>query len=422
MTKAEESVGEKNSTQDTGGIAYILHWFPKASETFIFAEVTGLWKRGVAVKVFSLYDKCRTDLSPEMLDALEGVYSMGTRAAWRLPIDFIHWLVRKPSLTLALPWKILVRRWRDVEMIGENVWAFFCAFHLARKMEEGGIRHVHAPWANGPATAAWVVSILTGIPFSFSARAGDIHPQDGALAEKMDAARFVRANNKANVDYLAGFAGGRRDKIHQVYNALPIHVAGLAAVRMTPPVRVLAAGRFVRIKGFHILLHAVARLRDEGVPVHLTLAGDGWLRPFLRREIQRLRIEELVSLPGFVTHKKMSGYYETADLFVMSSVVVDNGDRDGLPNVILEAMAYRLPVVATDVCGIREVVIDGRTGRLVPARDPAALAAAMKEAICDRERALALADAGRALVLAEFDPERNVGKMAELLTGATSAR
>jgi glycosyltransferase involved in cell wall biosynthesis len=321
---------------------------------------------------------------------------------------------------MRLLWKILFRRWRDVEQTGENIWAFFCGFHLARRMENSGIKHIHASWANGPATAAWVASVLTGIPFSFSARAGDIYPQDGALADKIDAAVFVRSDNRVNVDYLAPFAGSGRYKICAVYNPLPMRGAGEAAVRMSPPIQILAAGRLVRIKGFSILLRAVADLRDRGEFFHVTLVGDGWLRIFLKRQIRRLSLEENVSLPGFVTYERMSGYYERSDLFVMPSVVVNGGDRDGLPTVILEAMAHRLPVIASDICGIKEVVIPNRTGWLVPPADPAALADAIQEAIRNRERALALACAGRALVLAEFDPARNVDKMAELLANASA--
>lgn len=399
-------------------IAYILLWFPKPSETFIFSEVTGLMHMGWPIRLFSLYGKLEKDMSPDMRAVSGMVYCMGLRIAWRLPLDFFFWLFKKPRVVFAIFFHVLMRRWRDLEQFGENFWAFFGAFHLARLMENSGIRHIHAPWANGPATAAWVSSILTGIPFSFSARAGDIYPEDGALSDKIKAAVFVRSENRTNIDYLAKFAGESADKIHPVYNPFPMRISSEAKVPMEPPIRVLAAGRFVRTKGFDVLIQAVDVLRNKNIDMHVTLAGDGPLRNFLESEAARLNLKKNVSFAGFVSYDQMSDYFLKTDLFVMPSVVASNGDRDGLPTVILEALAHGVPVVASDVCGISEVVINGKTGWLVPAGDPLALAEAIRDAVSDRKRALALAGQGRSLVTKNFDPAKNLCVMSELFISA----
>lgn len=399
-------------------IAYILLWFPKPSETFIFSEVVGLLNMGWPIRVFSLYGKLEKDMSPDMRAVSGMVYSMGLRVSWLLPFDFLFWLFRMPRIVVSMFVEILMRRWRDWEQFGENYWAFFGGFHLARIMKDSGVRHIHAPWANGPATSAWVVSILTGIPFSFSARAGDIYPEDGALADKIKAAVFVRSENRANLDYLARFAGDYADKLCVVYNPFPMKISGETAAPMKPPIRILAAGRFVKTKGFDILLQAASVLHGKNMDIHITLVGDGHLRKFLEQETLRLGLTKTVSFAGFAPYDQMGAFFRETDLFVMPSVVASNGDRDGLPTVILEALAHRVPVIASDVCGIREVVIDGKTGRLVPPSDPFALAEAIRDVVSDRDYALKSAEQGCLLVMEMFDPTKNLNAMSELLVSA----
>lgn len=187
---------------------------------------------------------------------------------------------------------------------------------------------------------------------------------------------------------------------------------------MQPPYRLLAVGRFARTKGFPELITALARLRRERVPVRLTLVGDGAWRGRLVRQIRSLGLEACVDLPGFVPHDELRRYMQDHDMLVVPSVVHTNGDRDGIPNVIMEALSMGLPVVATDVCGIAEVIRDGETGLLVPQRDPAALACAVRRMLADRERARAMALAGRALVETMFDRERNIAALRDLYAEA----
>ena len=158
----------------------------------------------------------------------------------------------------------------------------------------------------------------------------------------------------------------------------------------------------------------MARLRREGVPVHLTLVGDGGWRRKLQAMRRRLDLEGVVDMPGFVPNDRIREYMRSHDMLVVPSVVHTNGDRDGIPNVIMEALSCRMPVVATDVCGIREVVEDGVTGLLVPQRDPAALADAVRRMLSDREAAQRMAEAGRQRVLRMFDSETNIRELAGL--------
>lgn len=396
-------------------IAYVLLWFPLPSEMFIFREVRNLQDMGLPVSVYSLYGLARKGLSREMLTVAKDVIRLGAGALPDIVTDILSWRKRRPDVVARLWRTIPWRRWSCLEVAGENLWAFLAGFRLATLMEAGGVTHVHAGWANGPATAAMVAAALLGVSFSFSGRAGDIHPQDGALADKIRAARFVHTNNRANLGYLAGFADNSdAHKIHLVYNSLTLASREMAPVRMAPPYRLLAVGRFCRTKGFDVLLRACRILADEEFPFTLTLVGSGFQRPRLEWLRHRFGLASRIRLPGFVSHDGIAELYAASDIFVMPSVIHRTGDRDGIPNVIMEALSHCLPVVATDISGIPEVIADGETGRLIPQRDPAALARAVRELAADRDKAVAMGLAGREKVLSMFDPRENTRTLMRL--------
>jgi len=395
-------------------LAYILLWFPKPSETFIFREVMNLWKMDASITVYTLYGELNKWLSPEMASVSHRVKRLGISFLKRFPSDLIYWKKRCPEVTKWLFQTIPFRRWRSLEVGGENIWAFFCGFTLARQFLEDGIDHIHAPWANGPATAAWTASRLTGIPFSFMGRAVDIYPPDGALKEKILDSAFVLTNPKVNVDYLKSFAGTATDKIFLTYDPYPLSDYRMAPVDMQAPFQILALGRFARFKGFDVLLRAARILVDAGLDFHLTLAGAGAKGLQLKYLHKRLGLGDRVSFPGFITYDRVSDLFCTADVFVMPSVIHSTGERDGIPNVLVEALLHRLPVVATDVAGLGEVVRNGETGYLIPQSDPAALAQAIMKITSDRKSALEMAENGRKLILKEFDPERCHGELLQL--------
>ena len=389
--------------------AYILLWYPLPSETFIFREVENAKAAGMPFRVYALYGETAHHLSPEMARVANDVSHLGLHAAPAIAADILWWAVKHPVATARILREIPWRRWSCLEVAGENIVAMCAGFTLARRFLADGIEHIHAGWANGPAMAAWVASRLSGIPFSFSARAGDIYPPDGALEDKMRDAVAIHTNNKANIAYLRGILPEAAGKIRQIYNSLTLAGRGESPVHMEPPYRLLAVGRFCRTKGFDILIDACAIMARKGFPFQLTLVGSGlpWPTAIIRRRIRIHGLRPRVFLPGFVTHDRMSELYTASDIFIMPSVVHPSGDRDGIPNVIMEALSHRLPVVATDVCGIPEVVEDGVTGRVVPQRDPEALAEAIMAMAADRDRARALADAGRQRVQTMFDPVAN---------------
>jgi glycosyltransferase involved in cell wall biosynthesis len=310
---------------------------------------------------------------------------------------------------------VLNRRWRSLETMGEAWWATLAGIYLAPRFAAAGVGHLHAPWANGPATAAWVASRLSGIPFSFCCHAHDIYPPDGALKEKLEAASFVRTISDANGLHLTAVAPRVAPKLVKIPYGSPLAGAPAPPRPSQPPYRLLALGRFVPKKGFPVLLAACRGLVESGLDFRLTLAGDGPQRRQLEILVRDYGLKERVEFPGFVPHRQVPDLLRRADLFVMPCIIDPRGDRDGLPNVILEALAHEVPVVATDVNGVAEAVRPGETGWLIPPQEPAVLAQAIREALADPSEARRRARAGRELVTREFDSTKNYARLKDWL-------
>lgn len=394
--------------------AYITLWFPKPSETFIFREVTTLKAIGLPIKVFTLYGPMKKSLSPEM-QSFSSPEHLGSKKILVLMRALIRFFCANPRKALSLVMIGPLNGWRSAEGLAENLWGYICGIFLANRFVEEDIEHIHAPWAGGPATAAWVASLLTGIPFSFAGRAADIYPPEGALPTKIAAAAFVRVNYFRNIRYLQGFAKGKQDKIHLVYNALSITPTTDERIK-SGNFHILAVGRFVEKKGFTYLLDACAILKRKRVDFSLTFAGDGALRKKMENRAKELGISDKVHFMGFLSHDKISGLMVQSDVLVMPSVVDQKGDRDGIPNVIMEAYAHGLPVVASDIAGISEVVISGETGILVPPNDPIELSKALITLEADHNLANHLGQKGKKLVLNLFSPYENCSTLLNLFS------
>jgi len=395
-------------------VAYILLWFPEPSQTFVLHEVNTLARLGLPVEVHTLYGPRPARQVAGMGPVAAPVFPLGTAALGKLGRSLLRARFRGGSGAWPFLRRVLVRPWRSLETAAEAAWAAAAGVHLAQVLPPRGVSHIHAPWADGPATAAWVASRLTGIPFSFAARARDLHPPDGALAEKLAAAAFVRTNTLVNQRFLAAYAPALAPKLVNIYNGLALAPASDHDPPAPPPHRLLALGRLVEKKGFDVLLAALRLLKEAGVVVHLTLAGEGPQRSRLETLVRDYGLTGQVELPGFVPYRDVPALFAATHLFVMPSVIARSGDRDGIPNVLLEALHQGVPVVATDVSGIPEVVSGGHTGWLVPPGDPQVLARALAAALADPGEARRRARAGGDLVQARFDSARNYTRLKEL--------
>lgn len=289
------------------------------------------------------------------------------------------------------------------------------AVAVAERLEGTDVSAVHGYFAHQPAAVAAAAAARRGLPYGFSVHALDARKVDrGELAERARrAALVVSCNRDAAAEVQA--AGTRPRLVRH-----GVDLAGFPAscAPDSDPVELLAVGRLVEKKGFDVLLDAVALLHR---PFRLRLVGDGPLRDSLAATVVGRRLTDRVELVGRRTHDTLPALYAAADVVVVPSVVDRTGDRDGLPNVVLEAMSSQRPVVASDVAAIGTAVRDGVNGTLVSPRDPSALAAALTTLIDSPSRRTVLGRAGRAgraLVETEFDLDRRTGEFCRVLEQA----
>jgi glycosyltransferase involved in cell wall biosynthesis len=297
-----------------------------------------------------------------------------------------------------------------------------------RLCETPDVRHLHAHFCHGATTVAWLTSMMTGLPFSFTAHAKDIYCESlnpaGLLRRKLRAARFVVTCTDANRAHLLQIEP--RATVHCIYHGLNAEFTGLlkqsrpaalARPAQTQPARLraLGVGRLVPKKGFDVLVEACGILRRRRVPFEAVIVGEsGEHEALLRQRIGALGLEQHVRLTGPMEQTQLYEEYRRAGVFCLPCRVLDNGDRDGIPNVLVEAMACGVPVITTSVSGIPEIVRDGINGQLVPPDDPQALADALLRLTREPQFALQLAHAGRATVRERFDGEHFAAQLAAL--------
>jgi glycosyltransferase involved in cell wall biosynthesis len=408
-------------------VGYVLMSFPRFSETFILNEILELERTGVRVTVFSMRRPDEKVRQPGVsrVRAPVLVNPTGIRAVTAGVAAHLHCLLHRPRRYLGTV--------RYVRRLGSgSAWRLFlAAAWIAAETRRRGIGHLHAHFASGPARQVKLASMLCGIPFSFTAHARDLywsgyrHHQSHRLKRRVRLASFVVAISERNRRFFGtlGFHIPRR-RVVRLYNGLDLeewtHLrpAGRPAVHgatITAAPIVLAVGRLVEKKGFHDLIEAAARLCEAGVAFRCRIAGEGPERARLEESIRRLGLEERVTLLGPVAHDRLlAEHYLEAHVLVQPCVVASDGDQDGIPMVILEAMAVGLPVVATPVSGIGEAVVHGKTGLLVPPGEPWALADALARVLRDDSLAASLAGEARGLVERRFDLRRNVRLLAHL--------
>lgn len=404
-------------------LAYIVGEFPSPTETFIAREIQGMIRAGARITLLSIrgehgaasLDACREtgldDLvyrsADESLDESAGGGVAGAAPDARLP-----------RLSRTKPLMTAVRlEWRDLSTLPAALRNIGTARRFAREIVRRGIRHVHAHFATVPATLAFMIGSMTGAKVTFSAHAQDIWLHRRTLGRKIALADLVVTCSHHNRRALWGHCSVRDfDKIHVVYHGIDLDRFNLTPTE-TPWQKplLLAVGRLVPKKGFDVLLEACALLKETALPFECRIIGEGPQGGALRALAHRLRIEDCVDFAGYIPNEGIRHQYKRAAVFVCPSVFSMEGDRDALPNVILEAMATSLPVVATNISAIPEAVSHRRTGLLVPDRSPEALAAAIAKLLRDEEMRRRMGAAGREVIESRFEYRRNAKQLFDLL-------
>lgn len=399
-------------------VAYVVKMFPRLSETFILNELLELERLGHELAVYSLKAPAPGPRHP-------GVARLAARVVV-LPERPVAWLGRGVPAALVLlarhPRRVLSLLRYVASRGTHQAWKrFFQAAVLARHLDRHPVEHLHAHFASAPSRVAMFAAHFAGLPFSFTAHAKDIFhagTDEDLLRAKMRAARFVVTVSDFNRAHLVGLLGDNdRAAVRRLYNGVDLDqfAPGFGALPREPAT-VLAVGRLVEKKGFADLLAAWPAVRARVPAARLVIVGDGPERADLVERARALGVTDSVTWAGPLPQDAVRAHLATATLFALPCRIARDGNRDGLPTVLLEALASGLPCVTTTVTGNPEIVRDGVEGRLVPPDDPAALAAALGDLLLDPEARARMAEAARASAIERFDLRHNVATLAGWLS------
>jgi colanic acid/amylovoran biosynthesis glycosyltransferase len=407
---------DNRQTDDPPRVAYFFTRFPHLTETFLQREVSAMIRLGLRPAIHSFHGGGPSEF--------EGVpirrFSKWSLLAlfWRGPLECL----RRPAVAAEFV-RALFTTWpRDWLNHWENLYGAGIAAILAPRFRRERIDHIHAAWASLPAMTAWVLARLIDVPFSVGAHAYDLFEHDGDwfLREKCLAAAFVHTSTAAGRDRLLAL-GVPAERIACVRRGLD---------RMPPcrplrsgrvPVRIVCIARLVEKKGLLRQLGIYAALRAAGLPFRVRVLGDGPMRPRLEAEIRGRRLSDEVELLGQVDHARIWAELAEADVLVHTGIVSPSGDRDGLPNVVPEAMAAGVIVVTAPADGVLEAIEDGATGLVCDLDAPAAWLRAFERVVRDDVLADRLRSHARAWVEANFDAGKNAAILLERFRIAVAA-
>lgn len=417
-------------------IAYLLKSFARASETFITNEIYRLEQAGLKLTIFSLLGPSK-DKRHAVVEEIKAPVLYVPLLTPLPDVSFLQWLrVNLPplwpshrQLFKARPGnylKAFAEMLRLTFSLREHWWSkpskkslkeFLQAGFIAEQLVTANrFRQLHAHFAHTCTTVAMFASQLAGLPFSFTAHAKDIYLPElnpgNLLALKLRRARFVVTCTGANEAHLRAVEP-HSAPIHTIYHGLDTKKFVPLEQRATDLPVILSVGRFVEKKGYRYLVEACRLLRDQGRQFVCHIVGGGDHEP-IKHLIQQWKLEAVVQLHAAVTQEELRDIYSQATVFALACHIIDNGDRDGIPNVLAEAMAMELPVVSTDISGIPELVESGVHGLLVPEKNPAALAQAIAQLLDDPALRARFGQAARERVCYIFDVEVNVQPLLRL--------
>lgn len=397
------------STEKIKHIAYVVKMYPRFSETFIVNEILSHEEAGVTVEIFSL----------------------------RKPVDgHFHEIISKVKATVTyIP---------EEPVSGEKLWQTICdssmkypdfwqtlqtakycnakevrqSLLLANIVRDREITHLHAHFASTATTVARLSALLSGISYTFTAHAKDIFHHDVIeedFAKKLDNSRAAITISDFNYKYIKRKYSGHAARLQRVYNGL-----SLDDFVYNYPIKgskiIVFVGRLVAKKGIYFLIKACLTLRKKGVFFQCLIVGDGPLKKTLKKQVADCDLGEFVTLTGPKTQVDVKRLMQSACVFVAPCVVANDGNRDGLPTVLLEAMALGTPCISTDVTGISEVIQNNNTGILIDEKSSLQLAMALEKLLNDDGLRVKLSKNARKLIESNFDIDRNTKILRHLMS------
>ena len=383
-------------------IAYLVKKFPRLSETFVLGEVLRQEQRGTDVVVFARRDADDEPRHQAFSDLAAEIHRVGEEGLnpWRELFEHeaaneATWEQLGPTVRALLAAEVD----RLPKLVAEALW-------VLRRARELHVEHVHVHFATESALVAWIVSQLGGPGYSMTAHAKDIYRSTvrrELLSKLVGDSQFTVTVCDANVRYLMeAVEPWARERVRRLYNGIDLHDFAMATSPREENL-ILGVGRLVEKKGFDVLLRALWILKEEGRTFRALILGDGEEREALEAARDALGLQAEVEMPGAVDQAEVRQAMNAATVFALPCRIGEDGNRDALPTVLLEALAVGLPVISTPVTGIPEILDQGRCGRLVDEDDAEGLARALAELLDDAAGRKLLARLGREHAEANFD-------------------
>lgn len=398
-------------------IAYIVSRFPHLPETFILREMIELEKLGWQVELYPLIIQRQALVHEEARPWIARAHAVPWLSLGLLKANLARMLTQ-PRQYVSLFLRVFQENITSPKFLARALLLFPRAVWLAERCKAQGIRHIHAHYATHPALVAWLINQLTGITYSITVHAHDIFVEKPMLATKLHDSVFVSSISEFNRKYLADMFGPWvNEKTRIVRCGIEpsyYRLSGSNGVNKSKRLEIISVGSLQPYKGHIYLVKACAKLMERGIPFRCRIIGGGDLRSMLERAILEYQLEGRVELLGPRTQEEVSRFLQTANCYVQPSVVTSTGKMEGIPVALMEAMASRIPVIATAISGVPELVRPGETGWLVPPENVDALADALSDIHENPAEASHRAELGQRWVLEEFELSSNVRKLASL--------
>lgn len=405
---------ERNGKNRTGKVAFIMSRFPKLTETFILYEIIALEELGLKTEIYPLLRERQPVSHPE---AAQMVKRANFHPFLSLKILFaqLYFMAKRPSAYLKVWLEVISGTWGSLNFLVGAIGVFPKSVRFAYEMQKKGVTHVHAHFATHPAVSALIINRLVNIPFSFTAHGSDLHVERRMLDRKIEASAFTVAISEYNKELMVSECGeDLRHKIHVIHCGVDLD-AFKESTKYNPQgqLNILCVASFEEVKGHKYLIEACHFLKQNRVEFRCNLVGDGPLMQEIKGLVDRLGLTDECILHGPMSRKQVIAMLDSADIFALPSVPTKNGKREGIPVVLMEAMACGLPVVSSKLSGIPELVAHGESGLLIPPCDAIALAEAFYYLHCNPEQRTQMGTKGRMTIMNEFDLRANAAKLAE---------
>ncbi|MEW6169946.1 MAG: glycosyltransferase [Candidatus Omnitrophota bacterium] len=401
---------QNNPRQSASTVGYIVSLFPCWSETFILNEIIELKRKGIEVTIFSIRKDLEAFIQEKSKLLIKNTIYPEKPGVFR---SFVFWAVRKPVTLLSIFWLVVSKRYSSSKVLLKNIWCIFVGCYFATIVKKENIKNLHAHFATYPTLVALVISRLTKISYTFTNHAHDIFLEKALLKEKSRDAKAIVAISNYNKQYLDNICqNGVIDKTHVIHCGLDLAEFVNLNVKHKDNT-ILSIGRLTKMKGFEYLIKACNQIKNR-LPVQCRIIGDGPLNDELERLIINLGVRSSVKLKGVTDNSEIKQLLQESAVFIMSSVWDEQDGQDGIPIVLMEAMAAGVPVIGSNISGIPELIQDGQTGLLVEPGNVVDLAKKIELLLNDKDLQARLAKAGRRKVEEEFDIHKSVEKLIEV--------